>query len=329
MSDLLRENLLSPMILCFLLGILARVFKSDLKIPADLYTALTIFLLLAIGLKGGSELSQSDMLLLWKPLTISLLIGIVTPILSFTLLMASNKFSSTDAASLAAHYGSVSAVTFIAAQDFVVRSGHPPEGFMPALLAFLECPGIFVSLALGLTFKTTRSASLSTADCLRDLRRTSWEVLTSKSMVLLIGGLVIGFIVGPESMQQVKPFFIDNFRGVLCLFLLELGLIVAGHLDDLKKAPCILLAFATCVPLGFGLLGVWLGHHSGLGIGGAAVLGSMAASASYIAAPPAVRAALPEANLPLALTAALVITFPFNLVIGIPLYLKFSLWMGL
>lgn len=326
MFDLIYANLLSPMILCFLLGILARLLRSDLKIPADLYTALTIFLLFAIGLKGGSELAHTDFSLLWKPLLAMVAIGTVTPICSFFILRATGKFSAADAASLAAHYGSVSAVSFIAAQDFVQRSGHPAEGFMPALLAFLECPGIYIALALGLTFRPQKGTTDMSR--LKRLAHSSREVLTGKSMILLAGGLLIGFIVGKEGLEQVKPFFVDSFRGVLCLFLLELGLIVGSRVEDLHKTPWILLVFATVIPLVYGTLGVWLGYLSGLGPGGATVVGTMAASASYIAAPPAVRATLPEAHLSWALTAALVITFPFNLVIGIPLYFKFSLWLA-
>lgn len=328
MLDLLYANLLSPMILCFLLGIFARIVRSDLKIPTDLYTALTIFLLFAIGLKGGAELAETDVTLLWKPLLAMLFIGITTPIISYLVLRGSGKFSVTDAASIAAHYGSVSAVTFIAAQDFVLRSGHQAEGFMPALLAFLECPGIYMALALGLTFKPDVSGHFSWSSTWKNLRRSSREIFTGKSMILLVGGLIIGTIVGKEGLVQVKPFFVDAFRGVLCIFLLELGLIVANRLNDLKQASWMLLAFATGAPLVYGSLGVWLGSLAGLSPGGATVVGTMAASASYIAAPPAVRSILPEANLSLALTAALVITFPFNLVMGIPLYFNFSLWLA-
>ncbi len=332
MLDLLYANLLSPMILCFFLGIFARIVRSDLKIPPDFYTALTIFLLFAIGLKGGVELGESNPLHIWKPLLGTLLIGFLTPLVTFGVMMASKKFSTADAASIAAHYGSVSAVTFIASQDFVSRSGYQSEGFMPALLAFLECPGIYMALALGLAFRPAQGKDAGQKRTLRcfikNLAHSSRDVLTGKSMILLVGGLIIGIIIGKEGALQVKPLFVDCFRGVLCIFLLELGLIVADRLDDLKKTPWFLLAFATGGALAFGIFGVWMGHLTGLSPGGATVAGTMAASASYIAAPPAVRATLPEANLPMALTAALVITFPFNLVVGIPLYFSWSLWLA-
>lgn len=316
MSDILRQNLLSPIALAFALGLFARLVRSELHLPKDVYAGLSLYLLFAIGLHGGVELAHASIATITAPAAATLLLGVLTPISSYLILRHLGRFGEQDAAGIAAHYGSVSAVTFIAAQQFVKAVGAEPEGFLPTLLTMLEAPGIAVALTIGVM----RSQGGS-----RPIGDTLHEVLTGRTMLLLLGGLTIGFVTGDANWQMIAPVFDTKgavFRGVLCLFLLEMGVVAGSRLGDLRKVGPFLLAFGMIVPLLHGSLGAWLGITAGLGIGGATVLGAMAASASYIAAPPAVRLTLPEANPTYYLTAALAITFPFNLLAGIPVYYR-------
>lgn len=328
MLEVLRLNLTSPICLAFVLGIFARLVRSELTLPKDLYTSLSIYLLLALGLKGGVELSHSDPSQIVWPALVTLLLGCITPVTAFLVLRHLGRFGAADAAGIAAHYGSVSAVTFIAAQQFMAATGHPAEGFMPTLLTILESPGINIALALGLFAKNRAEPREGQSGEFDMSRRPASEVLheilTSRSMLLLVGGLVVGCTMGTKGYAPVKPFFEDMFKGALTLFLLEMGLAAGSRLADLRQAGLFLLGFGTIMPLLHGGLAAALGAWSGLSIGGTAVLATMAASASYIAAPPAVRMTLPEANPTYYLTAALAITFPFNLVFGIPIYFSMA-----
>jgi hypothetical protein len=308
--DLLRLNLLSPVVLAFVLGIIAVLVKSDLKIPEALSSSLSIYLLLAIGLKGGAELSGTPLSQLWKPALFTFLLGCITPVLSYLVLRRLGNLGIADAAAIAAHYGSVSIVTFIAAQSFLQNAGIPFEGFMPTLVAILEVPAIVIALLIA-------RQRLGTAGTISESLR---EILAGKSILLLLGGLLIGLLAGKQGLEPVTPLFVDPFRGALMLFLLEMGMVAAKRLRDLRKAGLFLLAFGIFMPIIQGFLGVYLGMLAGLSLGGIAIFGTMAASASYIAAPAAVRIALPQANPGYYLTASLGITFPFNLAFGIPLY---------
>lgn len=306
--DLLRINLLTPTVLAFLLGILATLVRSDLKFPDPLYAALSIFLLLAIGMKGGLALSQTPLSVVWKPALATLALGVGVPLWCFAILRGLGRFGVPDAAALAAHYGSVSAVTFIASLTFLDAVGVAREGFLPSLVALLEVPAIIVALLLAQRGRSGRwSAVLH-------------EVLAGRSILLLIGGVLIGLLSGPERLKPVQPFFLDLFQGALTLFLLEMGMVAARRLRDFRKVGLFLFAFGLVMPVVHGALGVTLGAWTGLSLGGSMVMGVLAASASYIAAPAAVRVALPEANPSYYLTASLGITFPFNLTVGIPLY---------
>jgi uncharacterized protein len=307
--DLLRLNLLSPMVLAFVLGGVAALIRSDLKLPDALTSSISIYLLLAIGLKGGAELAETSLAQLWAPVLATLFLGLAVPIWCYGLLRGLANFSVADAAAIAAHYGSVSAVTFAATQTFLEVQQIPVEGFMPALVAILEVPAIVVALLIART--SMHSGSWHTA---------LHELLTSKSVVLLLGGLLIGYLAGKPGLEQVAPVFVAPFKGVLTLFLLELGMVAAQRLRALREGGLFLVAFGVIMPILHGALGIWLGWLSGLSLGGALTLGVLAASASYIAAPAAVRVALPQANPGYYLTAALGVTFPFNLAIGIPLY---------
>ncbi len=314
--ELLRINLLSPAVLAFVLGIVATLVRSDLKIPDALYTTLSIYLLLAIGLKGGAALAQTPLAEFWKPALATLALSVLTPLLSYITLRRLGRFDVVNAAAIAAHYGSVSAVTFIAATTFMQAARQPVEGYLPTLVALLEVPAIVIALLIAR--RSLGQGSLGEA-----VR----EIFTGKSVLLLIGGSVIGYLSGPEGLKQVAAVFVDPFRGVLVLFLLELGMVAAKRLRDLRAVGPFLIGFGLLMPLAQGMLGVWLGSLAGMSVGGAMVLGTMAASASYIAAPAAVRIALPQANPSYYLTASLGITFPFNLTLGIPLYFALSRWL--
>lgn len=319
MGDILRINLLSPITLAFVLGVFARVVRSEFSLPRDIYAGLGIYLLFSLGLKGGVELAHAPIGSIIVPALFTLGLGCVRPLTSYWVLRRFGGLGTSDAAGIAAHYGSVSAVTFIAAVTFVDAMGAKAEGFMPTLLALLESPGIHIALALGSVKLASRDTPLS---------EVFHEILTGRTMILLVGGLVVGYFMAPEAWSQVSPFFEGLFKGALVIFLLEMGVVAGERLGDLRKVGPFLVAFGVVMPLVHGALGVLLGHWAGLSVGGATVLGTMSASASYIAAPPAVRITLPDANPTLSITASLAITFPFNLVVGIPIYFQIARWIG-
>jgi hypothetical protein len=312
--ELVRLNLLSPMVLAFALGIVATLVRSDLRVPDALYTALSIYLLFAIGLKGGVALTATPPGDLWLPALATLFAGGATALTTYAVARALGRWDVADAAALAAHYGSVSVVTFVAAQAFLDRAGVAYEGFLPALVALLEVPAILVALVIAQRARATGGGG--------SLRATVAEVLTGRSIVLLVGGLLIGLATGVDGADRVAPFFVAPFEGALTLFLLEMGLVTARRLGELRRGGAFLIAFGIGAPVVHGLLGAALGTAAGLSAGGATVFATMVASASYIAATAAVRLALPEANPGRYLTASLAVTFPFNLVVGIPLYAR-------
>ena len=307
--ELLLVNLSSPVVLAFALGLFARAVRSDLEIPNQIQTYLSIFLLLAIGLKGGVALRGQDPATLALLLGMTLAAGAATAFSAYVLAKWWLGDIRREAAAMAAHYGSVSAVTFIAASQFAERNGTPADGVLVALLVALEVPALLIGLALG------RGAQADASS-----HHTLREVLTGKTSILLLGGLAIGAIAGPDGIKAVDAMYFDLFKGVLMLFMLDMGMTAAGRLAELRRGWFKLAVFATALPLVHGVIGVFLAHACGLSVGGVAVFGAMLSSASYIAAPAAVRAGLPDADVGRCITAALGITFPFNLAIGIPLY---------
>lgn len=315
----LLMSLLTPMVLAFLLGVAASLIKSDLKVPPEIYAAMTIYLLFAIGLKGGAKLDGVTFSEFWKPLAAAVFLSLAIPVWCYAIMRKFGRLDGVNSAALAAHYGSVSAVTFGEAIAFLQYAKVSYEPYVAALLAVMEVPAIIV--AIFLVGKATIAAGGG------DMKKVLRELLTSKSIVLLIGGMLIGMLAGKQGAEQVAPFFEAPFRGVLTLFLLEIGLVTGRRLGDLRQAGWRLLAFGILMPALHGLLGVWLGCWSGMGVGGATVLGTLAASASYIAAPAAVRVALPAASPAIYLTSSLAVTFPFNVVFGIPLYFSFARWL--
>jgi uncharacterized protein len=314
--DTLVAKLVSPMVLAFALGILASLIKSDLKFPEGLYVGLTIYLLFSIGLKGGVKLSSTQMSEFIFPALGAIFMCTVIPIWSYFILLKIGKFSSDNSAAIAAHYGSVSAVTFSESMSYLDVMGIPFEGFMPSMLAIMEIPAILIAILLA----RVQSKESST---------TSWktllqELFAGRGTVLLIGGLLIGFLSGKKGFEQVAPLFDTPFKGVLTLFLLEVGLVTGRKLTDLVTVGSFLICFGWIMPIVHACLGIYLGKMIGLSLGGSTIFGVLCASASYIAAPAAIRIAIPEASPSYYLTSALAITFPFNIVLGLPLYLSIA-----
>jgi uncharacterized protein len=317
--DAIRANLLSPAVLFFALGLIAALMKSDLKFPEPLYVALTIYLLVAIGFKGGVAIAEAGIAKVWLPALAALALGALIPLWTYPLLRFGGKLSGVDSAAIAAHYGSVSAVTFIAATNYLKAVNQPYEDYATAFLAVMESPAILVGVVLGkLATKTTGEGSGVS------LKKAMHEALFGRSIFLLVGALVVGALCGKPGMEKVEAFFVTPFQGVLALFLLEMGMVAGRRLEDLKKVGPFLLGFGVLVPLVNGALGVYLGKFVGLELGGATLLGVLSASASYIAAPVAIRISLPEANPTLYLTSSLAITFPFNITLGVPIYLEIA-----
>jgi len=315
--DLAIENLTSPPVLAFVLGALAVILRSDLRLPDPIHTWISTYLLLAIGLKGGHSLKGSDISSLTKPALLTIAFGVAIPVIVFFVTTKLLQLRPSDAGSIAAHYGSVSVVTFTAAMIFATEANFITEPFMTSLVAILEVPGIVVALVL---------ASMKSEGV--NWRTAVHEVLTGRSVLLLIGGLVIGAVSSANSFSRVEPFFVGMFSGLLTLFLLDMGATVATRFATSGRPPLRMAIFAVVSPLVFGSAGILAAHSIGLSIGGSAVFGIMAASASYIAAPAAVRIALPDADSGLSLGLALGVTFPFNLTIGIPLAFIFSRFLG-
>ncbi len=309
------SSILSPMILAFLLGIIASRVKSDLKFPDSMYQSLTIFLLIAIGLKGGYKLSLATFSEVYQPAMVAIGLCCAIPLWTYWLMRKAGKFDVYNAAALAAHYGSVSAVTFSAALAFHETLNISFEGFMPSMLAMMEIPAILIGISLA---RINASANEQIQQV--PLKEIARELLAGKSSLLLLGFLMIGFLVGKTGWEQVAPLFDVPFKGVLTLFLLEAGLVAGRKLSDFRKGGAFLIGFGIVFPILHAIIGIYLGQFAGLTLGGATILGVLAASASYIAAPAACRVALPEANPSYYLTAALAITFPFNIMLGLPLY---------
>ncbi len=316
MLDVAFTNLTSPAVVAFAIGVLAATWGTSLRLPPQIGTLLSTYLLVAIGLKGGIALRQTPPSDLFAPALATIVLGVVTPLIAFAVLRRMGRFGVPDAAGIAAHYGSVSVVTFTAASAAAVAAGMNPESYLPALVVLLEVPGIAIALLL------------AQRDTGGDMGTALREVVAGKSVVLLAGGALIGAVASPTSIAGVEPLFIGLFPGLLTLFLLDLGAMTGERLADVRKAGTFLIGFAMVIPIAFGALGLVAGAAAGLSPGGTAVLAVMAASASYIAAPAAVSIALPGANPALGLAGALGVTFPFNLVVGIPLFLAASRALG-
>lgn len=307
---------MDPVILFFALGLVAGLAKSDLRLPPAIYELLSVLLLLTIGLKGGLELSQQSMSGLLPQIVAVVAMGVAIPLLVFPLLRILGRMDRPNAASIAAHYGSVSVATYAVGIAYLASHNVFYEPRLALFLVLLEMPAIMVGIILA------RGISKNT-----QWGKLAHETFLGKSIVLLMGGLIIGWISGPEGLEPLEPFFFDLFKGVLALFLLEMGLIAASQFKNLRSHGVFLVIFALAVPIPLAAIGALIGWLIGLSEGGTMLLAVLAGSASYIAAPAAMRIAVPEASPTLSLTASLGVTFPFNIFIGIPLYLAISQYL--
>ena len=323
MSDILTiagQNLLTPMILCFALGLLAALARSELTIPEAMAKAMSIYLLFAIGFKGGVAVATHGV---DGHLVATLMAGValsfLLPFVAFALLRVLTRMSALDAAAVAAHYGSISIVTFVTATSVLSGQGIESEGFMVAVAAAMEAPAIISALWLA-----ARAGTGARMDA-----KLWHEILLNGSIVLLLGSFVIGVLTGTPGMAKIESFVISPFQGVLCLFLLDMGLVAGRGLRGVRGVlgPGAVV-FGVVMPLVGAAAGLAAGVALDLSTGGLALMMTLAASASYIAVPAAMRVALPEANPALYLTLSLGITFPFNLTLGIPTYVALSQWIA-
>jgi len=302
-----------PVVLFFVLGVVAGLLRSDLKIPGSIYEALSIFILLSIGLKGGVELAKHPVGDLVVDGLIIVLVGAMIPLVAFPVLRFIGRMSRADSASIAAHYGSVSVVTFSVGITLLGHEMLEFEGYLIVFLVLLEIPALVIGVILARHGQgTVRWGKLM------------HEVFFGKSIYLLAGGLVIGFVAGSEGIKPLDKLFFDLFKGVLALFLLEMGLVASSRIAALREYGVFLAAFAMLMPMFSATLGIVTGWMLGFSVGGTFLLATLFASASYIAAPAAMRIAVPEANPALSIGASLGMTFPFNIFLGIPIYL----WMA-
>lgn len=312
-ASALLDSILTAPVIAFLVALIATLLRFEVRLPESLYPILSTFLLVAIGIKGGKALAAASPSDIWKPLLAALALGVITPIVAFVLFRFINRLDAINSAALAAHYGSVSAVTFTVLLSTLDTRNIQYEGFVAGLLAVLEIVGIIV--ALFLVRGNSGAAGWKSALA---------EVVRGRSIALLVTGLVIGAVVGTERMAPTDPLFVGLFTGALTFFLIEMGVIAAERLRDIGSAGVRLVILGILIPLINGLLGAVIGAAAGMSTGGIAVMATLAGSASYIAAPAAVRIALPQASPGLYVTASLGITFPFNLTLGIPYYIALA-----
>lgn len=306
------DALLSPVILFFVLGAAAAFARSDLSVPEAIAKSMSLYLMAAIGLKGGVEVNASGFTMQMLAAALAgLALSFLLPLPAFIALRRFGKLDAINAGAVAAHYGSVSVITFVTGVEVLGARGMPPAGYMVAVLALMETPSIIVGLWLAR--RGGAGGQQSAGDLLR-------ETLLNGSVVLLVGSFVIGLIAGKQGFAPIAPFFEAGFRGVLCLFLLDMGLIAARRLRQARSLTGRVALLAIIFPILNGAIGVAVGGAIGLDAGSVAAFGILAGSASYIAVPAAMRLALPQADPGLYLAMSLAVTFPFNITVGIPFF---------
>jgi len=310
--NLLLENLTNPALLFFVLGILSVKLKSDLKIPENSSKFISLYLLFAIGFKGGLELSHSEitMEILWSVL-FGVLIAFIIPVYTFFILK--KKMDAENAGAIAASYGSVSAVTFVTAITFLEMQNITSHGHMVAIMALMEAPAIIVGVMLIRTFSKEANINSSMGSILK-------HALTNGSVLLILGSLVIGYLASDQQAEGIKPFTNDLFKGFLAIFLLDMGITSGKKLSAFLKSGWFNVIFAIVVPLVNGCVVAALSGFLTSSVGDRFILAILAASASYIAVPAAMKIAVPKANPGIFIPMALAITFPFNITIGMPIY---------
>jgi hypothetical protein len=319
--DLLLTNLLQPIVLAFLLGTLAGAVKSELELPEAVVKLLAIYLLFSLGMTGGRELAKAEMDSLWPLLGITVLMTFAIPTLAYIVTRRLGRMDISNSAAIAAHYGSVSTATFFASMSFATAMGTPAEGYMAAMVALMEFGVIYSLVIARVAMGRTKSGGVQASELFL-------SVIRGRGILLLVGGMLIGYIATDKQWQQISPFYEGLFRGMLMLFLLEMGITAARQIKAFRQVGVFMAGFGVLMPLLHGLVGVTLGHVAGLTVGGAFVFGAICASASFIDAPAACRASLPEANPGIYLTSSLGVTLPFNLLLGLPLYYEYARWLA-
>lgn len=320
----ITHNLLTPAILFFVLGVLSGIIKSDLEFPDAISRFLVLYLMVAIGFKGGASLagSSTNDTVLWLAIGSAVAIGSLQPFFGYWLLRKTTRLDVPTSAAVAAHYGSTSMVTFITALAFLNQHNVPYAGYIIAILAVLEIPAILTGLYIANRQMTSKKSQKPRTHLLR-------EIATNGTIVLLIGAFAIGALTGDAGMQVMHGLIVDPFQGLLALFLLDMGLHVSRQLHLIRGFTASLVAFGIYMPLIGATLGITVAQLIGLDAGSATLFTVLIASASYIAVPAAMRFALPQANAAIYVPMALGVTFPFNVTIGIPLYFQLiQAWWG-
>jgi hypothetical protein len=321
--QLILDNLANAPVLFFMLGMAAVWLKSDLDVPQPVAKLLSLYLLMSIGFRGGYELSTSEhSKVVLEALLLCGAMAVAVPLWSFAVLRW--KLDATNAAAIAATYGSISAVTFITASNFLDQQNIHHGGHMVAAMALMESPAIVIGILLARRFADNPDPGGEEFHWGHVLR----EAFLNSAVLLLLGSLLIGLLTGERGWKGVKPFMDQPFKGVLCLFLLDMGLVAARRMNDLRKSGAFLVGFALLAPPVHAVIGILLAHALGLEKGDALLLAVLCGSASYIAVPAAMRLSLPKANPGLYVPMALAVTFPLNVTLGIPAYLAAISWLG-
>lgn len=311
------DNLLSPPVLFFVLGVFAGLVKSDLNVPEQISRYLSIYLMMAIGFKGGVAIAETPEINaeVISAIVAGVATGFLQPFIGYWLLRATTKTDKVTAAAVAAHYGSISMVTFVTAAAFLQANEVAYAGYVVAVLALMEAPAILSGLYIA-----ERANPAAPADAVHSPRRMIGEILTNGAILLLTGSFIIGMLTGTKGMAKMHGFLQEPFQGVLAFFLLDMGLLVSRRLPQLKKFSISLALFGIYMPLIGAAVGLTLSALIGLDVGTGTLFTVLVASASYIAVTAAMRVALPDAEAAIYVPMTLAITFPFNIVIGIPLY---------
>ena len=337
--QLIQSNLLTPIVLFFLFGIIAARIISDLKIPEAISEFLPIYLLAAIGLHGGIEMRKTGFEEMLVPMLVAIGLSLLFTLNHYQILRRLGKFNIFDSYALASTYGAVGAVTFSVGLSFLKNQGVTSEGYLAAILAVLE-PVAFI-LAIFLTNMAvskqirTKKQSISDDEELdigmketkTKLSQVLKESITGKAIVILLGSIVIGYIIGEEGFEPISIVFDELFTGAIVIFMIEMGIIAGQRLEDIKKVGIFLTAFSVIIPTINGIIGVLVSTALGLSLGGAVMFGLLLASASFIAAPAVLRHAIPQANPSLYITSALGITFPYNIIVLLPIMFTVSTWV--
>mgnify|MGYP001377494153 FL=1 len=337
--ELIQSNLLTPIVLFFLFGIIAARIKSDLKMPEAISEFLPIYLLAAIGLHGGIEMRKTGFEEMLVPMLVAIGLSLLFTLNHYQILRRLGKFNIFDSYALASTYGAVGAVTFSVGLSFLKNQGVTSEGYLAAILAVLE-PVAFIlaifltNMAVSKQIRTKKQSISDDEELDIGMKQTSTklsqvlkESITGKAIVILLGSIVIGYIIGKEGFEPISIVFDELFTGAIVIFMIEMGIIAGQRLEDIKKVGIFLTAFSVIIPTINGIIGVLVSTALGLSLGGAVMFGLLLASASFIAAPAVLRHAIPQANPSLYITSALGITFPYNIIVLLPIMFTISTWV--